>query len=140
MTQEERGFVNWASSTNQDDLTVEVTNIDFIDPDLRPIILNTDVNEVLSEIREIDKWEHKGLLTVIDINGHGKLIGISSIREKKIAHKKKNLISLETVRGEVSLKFVFDNIKLFSITDLFDAIYFRDKRDFTLFLHLNASR
>jgi len=126
LMEEERRFANWASSTNQDDLTVEVTDIDFIDPELRPIFLNTDVNEVLSEIKEIDKWEHKGLLTIIDINGHGKLIGISYIREKKVAHKKKNLISLQTVNGQVSLKFVSD-IKLFSIMDLFDAIYFRDK-------------
>jgi len=127
LTQEEREFVSWASSINQDDLTVEVADIDFIDHDLRDIIRNTDVNEILSEISEIDKWEHKGLLTVMDINGHGKLIGISSLREKKIAHEKRNLISLETIRGEVSLRFVFDNIKLFSIRDLFDAIYFRDK-------------
>jgi len=127
LTQEEREFVSWASSINQDDLTVEVADIDFIDHDLRDIIRNTDVNEILSRISEIDKWKHKGLLTVMDINGHGKLIGISSLREKKIAHKRRNLISLETIRGEVSLRFVFDNIKLFSIKDLFDAIYFMDK-------------
>ena len=127
LTQDGREFVSWASSTNQDDLTVEVADIDFIDHDLRDIVRNTDVNEILSRISEIDKWKHKGLLTVMDINGHGKLIGISSLRENKIAHKKKNLISLETASGEVLLNFVSDNIKLFSIKDLFDAIYFGNK-------------
>jgi hypothetical protein len=127
LTQEEIEFINWASSTNQNNFIVEVTDIDFIDYDLRKIILNTDVNEWLSNIKEIDGWKHKGLLTIIDINEYGKLIGISSIREKKVAHKKKNLISLENIEhGQVSLKFVSD-IKLFSITDLFDAIYFMNK-------------
>ena len=127
LTQEEREFVSWASSINQDDSTVEVADIDFIDQDLRDIIRNTDVNEILSRISEIDKWKHKGLLTVMDIDGHGKLIGISSLREKKIAHKKRKLISLENISGEVSLSFVSDNTKLFSINDLFDAIYFMNK-------------
>ena len=127
LTQEEIEFINWASSTNQNNFIVEVTDIDFIDYDLRKIILNTDVNEWLSNIKEIDGWKHKGLLTIIDINEYGKLIGISSIREKKVAHKKKNLISLENIgHGQVSLKFVSD-IKIFSITDLFDAIYFMNK-------------
>jgi len=127
LTQEEKEFINWASSTNQNNFIVEVANIDYIDYDLRKIILNTDVNELLSDIKEIDGWKHKGLLTIIDINEYGKLIGISSIREKKVAHKKKNLISLENIgHGQVSLKFVSD-IKLFSITDLFDAIYFMNK-------------
>jgi len=122
---QEGDLVEWGSvPDNSGSSDLEVVDIDTImDSELTPIIENPDLTERLNNVTILNKWKHLGLLIIANLSDNlGKLIGISSLRRIKIASRKKKYLSLDGGSDDVFLKFVRD-VYLFSLSDLFDAIY-----------------
>ena len=122
MLSDDMEFVDLGSIAEDNGLNIQIADLDVIDSDLKTVIKNP-VSDILGKPEIVNKLQHAGLLTIINLNNGSKIIGIDTLARKKIAFGNKKMVEINKNGG---LDLVKD-VTLFYISEKFAAIFYEDK-------------